>query len=537
MKKKLGLAAVIISMFFSSAVTVNAAIPQAYWQFHDSFDAAVASGDEDEIIRLSEEIKKVFYSEAASEEKAGILYKIYDAVYPIYQKRGDYDAAISALKAQLPYAKQLNFADSVKLIDARIRQIDPMTEVYALSGNTSGAPYYGAKNEPRNGAYYGRVYYGDAPYDSESAVSFYVECLSERAEAFDYLIRPYDNGQRMIQICYNMPQEGATIAAVNSGANDAKIISDMQYIGSLSSPALIRIGGEMNVWSNMAEPEAYKQAFIKITQIARQYAPNAAMVFSPNDISSWDVDIDSYYPGDEYVDWVGCSLYTNKFRNHDSAATGQDFEEMFYGNGIYANPITKLKAIVDKYGGKKPIIITEGGFGHTAATVDLTDFAVSRMKIMYTYANMVFPQVKGVIYFDNSTVGERYAYSLNSNPAVKAAYMAGTASNPALIKGGITPANEGYVKAGSYSDSREDIKLYSYCLPVGGEKVAVEYSLDGAKLASGAEMPYECSLKNSELADGEHELKVKFAGEKGGYRKELTYSLTKAAGTVTIKNK
>ena len=92
---------------------------------------------------------------------------------------------------------------------------------------------------------------------------------------------------------------------------------------------------------------------------------------------------------------------------------------MFYGNGAYSNPIAKLKEIVTLYGHKKPIIITEGASGHTIkGGENLTDFAKNRMNILYTYVNMVYPQVKGIIYFDQDMNDSKYDYALNHNATV-----------------------------------------------------------------------------------------------------------------------
>jgi hypothetical protein len=105
---------------------------------------------------------------------------------------------------------------------------------------------------------------------------------------------------------------------------------------------------------------------------------------------------------------------------------------MYYGNGSYANPLTKLKNIVARYGAKKPIIITECGIGYgiNGKTVDLNSFAKEKIQMLYTYANMLYPQVKGIIYFDvdlGST--NKYLYSLSNNTQMMSQYQAATQKN------------------------------------------------------------------------------------------------------------
>jgi len=57
----------------------------------------------------------------------------------------------------------------------------------------------------------------------------------------------------------------------------------MDYLNGLNGPVLLRIGGKMNVWQNLAEASVYKQAFVKIANMARSNAQNVALVFFPND--------------------------------------------------------------------------------------------------------------------------------------------------------------------------------------------------------------------------------------------------------------
>ena len=46
--------------------------------------------------------------------------------------------------------------------------------------------------------------------------------------------------------------------------------------------------------------------------------------------------MDSFYPGDAYVDWIGCSLYYNRYHH---SLTGQD---VFVGVGVYGDPMLNV---------------------------------------------------------------------------------------------------------------------------------------------------------------------------------------------------
>ncbi len=524
----------------SSIQQVRAEIPKAYWKYQQPFLNAVEAKNDTEIIRLGTEIMNVFKDKPIDKDKAGILYSTYDAMYPVYEKQGNYDKVIAVLKAQIPYGEYLGFKDGVKLAKARAKRIDPMTEVYALTQNTSSVPYFGMKNEPKNGTYFGRVFTKDGavPMESETAISFYIECFQENIRDYDYLIRNYADGKRIIHIALNMPNENDSLKKVVTNDADSYLRDTMAYINSLNTPVLLRIGGEMNVWQNLAEPSLFKQAFVKIANIARTNAPNVALVFSPNDISNWNVDIDDYYPGDSYVDWVGVSLYTNKFRSYQNPVAGKDFEEMYYGNGIYANPISKLRDIVDRYGDRKPIIITEGGSGHSirGGSTDLTGFASNQINMLYTYVNMVFPQVKGIVYFDVDLNKNGYVYAFNKNTTVFSKYQSATENNMAFIRNnGTSPY--AYVKASNYSDNLSTVELYTYCAPVGVATVAVGYTLDGKVLPSQTgSIPYKCVINSDSISMGAHDLKVTV--KSGGYSRIKEYSMNKMeTGMITIKEK
>jgi len=535
MKKyfKIGRDLLICSLFFAMMlIPVQAAIPSTYWKYQEKFAKAVESGNTSEAIQLGTEIRKSFSNQTMDKDKAGILYSTYDKLIPIYEKLRDYDMVVACSKAQIPYGEFLGFNDGVKLSRARIRKSDTMTEVYALTEGKT--PYFGMKYEPKSGVYQGRVFSttGTPPQEKETAVSFYVECIQEPISSYDSYIRPYADGSKLIHIAYNMPNENASLQQVLQSTSDEQIKQDMKYLSNLGVPVLLRIGGEMNVWQNLADPQTYKQAYQKIATIARENAPNVALVFSPNSISNWNTDISEYYPGDHLVDWVGVSLYTDQYRNAQTLTTGKDFEEMYYGNGKYANPLTTLRDITERYGSKKPIFITECGISHSSPNQNgkLTGFAQNRMNFLYTYVTMLFPQVKGIIYFDVSLQNGKYDYSLQKNSALYQTYQKVVDLNPTFP----LQVNKCYEKAGRYESNAEILSLASYCgVPqkienTGDGKVNVTYTLDGKKLSSQGSIPYQCEIVKSDVSIGCHELKVQFSGQ--GYKKTKNYILEKAVG-------
>lgn len=536
--KFLGLGLAFSLSFAQLAPVAQATIPHAYWQYQETFNTANANNNYDALIPVSLEIQTLMEAQADSESTRGILYNTYEALARSYEAKADYDTAITYLHKQVEYAKLLGFDDAVLIAEKRILQINPMTEVYALTQNVNQSIYYGAKHEPVSGAYFGRCLSTTPVMAHESAVSFYVECLEEELEGFDYLIRPYDDGTRLIQICLNMPQEGDSLRQVMDTTSNAYLQRCVDYLATLKSPVLLRIGGEMNVFTIPTTPDEYKAAYIKIAQMVHTSAPNVALVFSPNSISSWGMSFMDYYPGDQYVDWVGLSAYTALYRNIYDVDGTEAFTDMFYGTGDYSDPIQNLKEIVTMFGDRKPIIITESGsaFSHNTVTnynSILQTFSENQLTKLYSYANMVFPQIKAIISFD-AVVDGQYTYAMSVNSGLMSRYMDATSNNASLIGSVQNQNNKTYVKAEEYQDNLSTLTLNSFSAPPGAD-VTVSYTLNGEIHPSSWTLPFQCDINVGALSAGTHSVQVNFSAT-NGYSAVKYYSLTKdSSGMVTLQ--
>ncbi|KAJ3417406.1 hypothetical protein HDV05_004871 [Chytridiales sp. JEL 0842] len=78
----------------------------------------------------------------------------------------------------------------------------------------------------------------------------------------------------------------------------------------------LRFAPEMNgAWMLFGvQPDAYKAMWIRISNALKARAPSAAMVWSPNFWAGAGDDYAPYWPGAEYVDWVGLSVYWKGFK-------------------------------------------------------------------------------------------------------------------------------------------------------------------------------------------------------------------------------
>ena len=415
------------------------------------------------------------------------------------------------------------------------KDLDPRTEIYAVT-QTPGSdyPYYGAKNEPNGGVYYGRTTQGGTLSDGsfglvnyshmtdESAVSFYYSLTdSYDLEYWSYLYGPaLRDGTRAFLLYLNFEEEGAECPRVISGSYDAKLIETFGYLNTLSCPVFVRIGGEVNVWGNQAKPADFIAAYQHVVNIARSQAPRAAMVFSPNFSSANKVDMDIYYPGDQYVDWVGVSLYYDRW--HRSGDTQRD---EFYGVGAYGDALLNIQQVVNLSRlHHKPVIVTEGGSCNMYKGTDNSAWAADRMQRAYAFLPMVYPEVKCIISSDYGESWSGIDYSFYTNPTVTAAYRQGVASNAAYVRN-YQDKGSYYTKLSAYTGKWEgvmELAAYSWS----SDKQTATWTVDGQVMATAADYPYSFRLDTAALATGSHTVAVTFSD---GATKSYTFQTTASA--------
>ena len=186
-------------------------------------------------------------------------------------------------------------------------------------------------------------------------------------------------------------------------------------------PVFLRFASEMNgKWpAYHGDPARYREVFRLVARVMHAAAPNVAMVWCP--YCRPVQPLDSYYPGDDAVDWVGVNLYNVFYHNGDphQSAVGED-------------PTDLLRPVYDRYAARKPIAICEYAASHQAKEHDSPrpEFAIAKMRRLYRSLPARFPRVKMVTWYDcdNLTAGnlpeERRLndYSLTTSEAVLAAY-------------------------------------------------------------------------------------------------------------------
>lgn len=410
--------------------------------------------------------------------------------------------------------------ESTTTMQTAYKSLEPMTEIYAVTSTPgSDYKYYGAKWEPSKGVYYGRISLGGqtaggqygivnkSQMSGESIISIYHELNGQyKLQDFYYMFEPVikDNNHALL-VNLNYTNEGSDCAAIINGSYDSRIITDLQYIATLKCPVFLRIGGEVNVWTNMPDTESYKQSFRHIASLARTYAPNTALVFSPNFSSGYKVDIDSFYPGDNYADWIGTSLYYNKY----SGAAGAD--PKFVGVGEFGDPMLNIQQTINLsnlHG--KPVIITEGGSFHSYKGEDTSQFAQERIKKAYSFLTMVYPQIKCIVYSDSDFGSSSEKYAIYNNSAMSRAYSEAVSANPTLADSCSNPNASYYTKLSAMSanwNGTVTLSAYSYA----SSQLTASWYIDDEWYANASNYPFTCTVNTNSLRAGSHKVTVKFS--------------------------
>ena len=426
---------------------------------------------------------------------------------------------ISALSA----ANLICYADeSTSTGYTAAKDLSANPSIYVETTDQSGSDYvyFGQQNEPKDGVYVGVTVEGgvlpDGGYgavngdlvNEGSLVSFYTSLNDPYSlQYWSYIYGPYIGKERGLVIYMNFDFDGGDLDKVNSGVYDEKLIQDFQYLHTLDCPVYMRVGGEMTFDGISAS--GYKKAFRHISGLSDEYAPEVALVFSPNYSSSVGTDMDDYYPGDDVVDWVGASLYYNKY-----ALSGDRVRDSFYGVGLYGDAVLNAQQIVNlSRMHSKPVMITEGGSAWYQQGEDTTEFAADRVMKAMTYLTMVYPEIKAIVYSDTNYTSTELKFSLSENETVKNAYLYGLENNPTYAKT-ISEGNDGkggyYTKLGSNSGTWSGaVTLCGYTYS--GNAYSAEWYLDGTKDKTSSTYPFRYTLDTGALDAGSHTVKVVFS--------------------------
>ncbi len=561
--KKFSAALLVVCLWAWAALpafgaTTAAQLNKAYWPLQESYVKALDSKNNAEIFNYGQKIYALLGEgkDASTFLKNGDSMEINILFGTLYQTAKAAEATGNLSEAARFYSLTLPYVDAYTEINSvadksdyefmkteirnKITLYSPKIELYAqVPAGENPRHYTGGKFEPKAGLYYGVANSMDssgasqnklvaANQKNDSSVIIYVDFKNESMEKYAKVFDAYKNSSSIIQVAWNLPNEGDGLAAVlNEGAY---ITESARYLKSMGANILLRFGAEMNVWERKADPDKFIQAFRFVADTVRKEAPNVAMVFSPNDVSAVGLNYEMFYPGDQYVDWVGVSAYIN--RNFRGKAETDQVTQSIYLVGDYANPIAQLEAIVNTYGDRKPIMISEMGAENfnTASGQDFTQWAKVQMERAYYYIPMVYPQIKAIYYFDKKFGVNQY--SLFTNETLNRLYLSLT-DNPVYI-----PANGNagveYKQLKPETVLPAKLKLSTYFVQAKQLEVEALYKLDGKETVRVKSLPYTYEADFSALSNGEHSLSVELFSTDGKKLGEKTVKLTKQGSEIKV---
>lgn len=381
-----------------------------------------------------------------------------------------------------------------------------------VESDPSQAPYYGARLEPKSGTYLGMVAETSEQFKPLGSYLTYIQDMWQND-----LYYPAND---MIRNDNVVTMVGWTISNLDT-VDYTTVRNVLDTLNSYNKPMFIRFANEMNVSTLGDDPEKYKQVFRTVADMVHEY-PNFAVVWAPNDLGALDRPFEYFYPGDEYVDWVGVSCYSIKYFVGNQNTSYND--SVYFMTGNYAWATNRVKPILDfmaKNNIQKPVMISEGGVA-TANDYgeNMESWAAPRLRNMLYYLAMRYPQIKMINYFnthrDNEIEtfdisGYSYAEDIFKQAADCGMYIRSYGDEPEFV---FRPANEGGTLT---PDSSGYVNLYTYAYFENQPEVSVNYTIDGTWYHSTNTIPYKCPLNISSLSDGQHTVTISAFGTSKDY--------------------
>ncbi|MDQ4142866.1 MAG: hypothetical protein M3198_03835 [Actinomycetota bacterium] len=178
--------------------------------------------------------------------------------------------------------------------------------------------------------------------------------------------------------------DSEVVTNINAGLEDEWIRQQADAVKALSQPVMIRYLWEMDLLTeDSVSPSAFVAAWRRIHTIFKNRgATNARWVWCPSAYSFTTGGAANWYPGDEYVDWIGADGYN--WGTSSEQGKWRSFKDVFASFYAWAAPKNKPLMVGETgsqegwYAGQKGQWITDMG-----ATIKTT-----------------YPKMKALVYFD-----------------------------------------------------------------------------------------------------------------------------------------
>jgi beta-mannanase len=198
------------------------------------------------------------------------------------------------------------------------------------------------------------------------------------------------------------------LSAIVAGTYDQYLESAAQQAIAWGGPLMIRFAHEMNLTDsgygpgeNGNTPAEFVAAWIHVVTIFRQQgASNVSWVWSPNVDCGGGCPFQAFYPGDQWVDWVGLDGY--------NYASVDDVPWMTFSQ-IFANSYAELTALTDK-----PLMIAE------TASTEIGGSKATWIQQTFAQIPSSMPRISAVVWFEENKETD---WRVDSSPSSLAAYQ------------------------------------------------------------------------------------------------------------------
>lgn len=443
------------------------------------------------------------------------------------------DTTAASLRLAAQHYRQIGDPQAALVCDAKADQRESVLIGYR--DRPASLPelqrlYTGAKAEPVYGCYIGVNCWDDEQVD-KCFTQFCRVAEKRHALLFDYASAKYTDGHM-----WEVSQRGGPwLQSAFEPGNLRDCMSGetlrnyARALAQVKRPVFLRWGSEMNGdWVSWhGDPALYIAKWREVHDTMAELAPNVAMVWCPS--STPPLEIDKYYPGDQYVDWVGVNFYVVSIHNNDPHACAER-----------ENPADLLRHVYATYASRKPMMICETGVTHQAQALGRPDydFATARLGQLYGCLPRLYPRIKAICYYDvdnlaGCATGRPYNnYLLTDNAQVMTAYRKAIAPSYFLgepqdperpLPDYVEPLADGQTLSGNVHLSAW-AKAWVIA-PV------VEYRLDDVVIGKSAACgTYDCQLDCSALKPGPHRLGLTMRdGFDGKLLKQVEYRIKTVA--------
>lgn len=430
----------------------------------------------------------------------------------------------------------------------KAKQYKSELNLYIVSQQTLKAKGGLAKYEPQNGMYFGAFVEYESKLTAGDKATFNALTGVNHPIYFTYhhygAPFPANWAKRVKDVGGAIHLALEATNGLDSVREDAYLIDFAKACAAAQMPIFIRFNSEMNGdWTPWHKsPAKYIETFRTVAKAMKDYAPNVAMVWSPNSVPIQNIL--AYYPGDDYVDWVGVNLYSVSVFNGDVKQPAD-----------HVNPLDLLDYVYGKFAGRKPIQVSEYAATHYSAAEkkDKTAFAMIKMRLLYHGVKFKYPRVKSIHWYSANNLVKAHSperrlnnFSLLENDKLLKAYgrvlqqayflksvVNGPFAQAEVLENRqvVQPFDSKTLKAikaqGMGLGTSSAIQLEAYVKTSDPYMSKVVYKLDGKQVGTATEMPYPLALKTGLLTRGKHVIEmVAFdAGGREVARKQIPFTV------------